>query len=47
MYPAERAALGRSLAAQFGFRAQLVRETDVLVVLLGLDAGARSAAVRG
>ena len=38
MYPAQKAALGRSLAAQFGFRAQMTNDTNVLVVLLGLDA---------
>jgi hypothetical protein len=38
LYPAARQALGRSLAAQFGFRSSLAPEGEVLVVLLGRDA---------
>jgi hypothetical protein len=38
LYPAARPALGRSLAAQFGFRARAVERSDVFVVLLGRDA---------
>ena len=39
LYPANRSALGRSLALQFGCRA-VVSTGDVLVVLLGRDAAA-------
>jgi hypothetical protein len=46
LYPAARPALGRSLAAQFGFRARAVDKGDVFVVLLGRDA-ARPALQRG
>lgn len=38
LYPASRSMLGRSLAAQFGFRSVMSPGTDVLVVLLGRDA---------
>ena len=37
-YPASRRTLGRSLAAQFGFPAQLRDDANVLIVLLGRDA---------
>lgn len=40
LYPATRPGLGRSLAAQFGFRAQPTASSDVFVVLLGRDAAA-------
>jgi len=46
LYPAARPALGRSLAAQFGFRARAVEKSDMLVVMLGRDA-ARPAPRRG
>jgi tetratricopeptide (TPR) repeat protein len=46
LYPAARPALGRSLAAQFGFRARAVDKGDVFVVLLGRDA-ARPVQQRG
>jgi hypothetical protein len=46
LYPAARPALGRRLAAQFGFRARAVDKGDVFVVLLGRDAG-RPAPQRG
>ncbi len=39
LYPAARSALGRSLAAQFGFRARPIDKGNVFVVLLGRDAG--------
>jgi hypothetical protein len=39
LYPAARSALGRSLAAQFGFRARPIDKGHVFVVLLGRDAG--------
>ena len=42
LYPASRRTLGRSLAAQFGFPAQLQSEGSVLIVLLGRDAPVRS-----
>jgi hypothetical protein len=38
LYPASRRMLGRSLAAQFGFRSQPNGQSDVLIVLLGRDA---------
>ena len=38
LYPIARRTLGRSLAAQFGFPAQAVAGSNVLVVLLGRDA---------
>ena len=38
LYPKARRTLGRSLAAQFGFRAQVAEGSNVLVVLLGRDA---------
>ena len=38
LYPSSRRNLGRSLAAQFGFPAQAVAGSNVLVVLLGRDA---------
>jgi hypothetical protein len=48
LYPAARPALGRSLAAQFGFRARPGGSGDVFVVLLGRDAaGARAMQRRG
>jgi len=48
VYPASRQALGRSLAAQFGFRSAVTGRSDQLVVLLGRDAAAiRSARARG
>jgi hypothetical protein len=48
LYPAGRPLLGRSLAAQFGFRAQPTTTSDVFVVFLGRDAaGSRMAALRG
>jgi Flp pilus assembly protein TadD len=48
LYPAMRPMLGRSLAAQFGFRAQPTASSEVFVVLLGRDAaGLRAAPTRG
>jgi tetratricopeptide (TPR) repeat protein len=48
LYPAARQALGRSLAAQFGFRARPSDNGNVLVILLGRDAaGARAMQTRG
>jgi Flp pilus assembly protein TadD len=48
LYPAARQALGRSLAAQFGFRARASDNGNVLVILLGRDAaGARAMQTRG
>jgi hypothetical protein len=38
LYPVARRTLGRSLAAQFGFPAQAVANSNVLIVLLGRDA---------
>lgn len=38
LYPMSRRTLGRSLAAQFGFPARAVRDSNVLIVLLGRDA---------
>ena len=38
LYPASRRTLGRSLAAQFGFPAQMHSDAKVLIVLLGRDA---------
>jgi tetratricopeptide (TPR) repeat protein len=46
LYPAARRVTGRSLAAQFGFRARAVEKGDVFVVLLGRDA-ARPSQTRG
>jgi tetratricopeptide (TPR) repeat protein len=40
VYPASRQSLGRSLAAQFGFRSVVTSKSDQLVVLLGRDAAA-------
>ncbi|HKX92481.1 MAG TPA: LytR C-terminal domain-containing protein [Sphingomicrobium sp.] len=40
LYPVSRSATGRSLAAQFGFRAVPTNTTDVFIVLLGRDAAA-------
>jgi len=48
LYPAARPALGRSLAAQFGFRAMPSDTGNVFVVLLGRDAaGIRATQSRG
>jgi tetratricopeptide (TPR) repeat protein len=48
IYPASRQALGRSLAAQFGFRSAITGKNDQLVVLLGRDAaGIRAIRARG
>jgi tetratricopeptide (TPR) repeat protein len=48
LYPAARQALGRSLAAQFGFRARPSDNGNVFVILLGRDAaGARAMQTRG
>jgi hypothetical protein len=48
LYPLMRPQVGRSLAAQFGFRAQPTTTSDVFVVLLGRDAAAlRTAPTRG
>ena len=48
LYPAARQALGRSLAAQFGFRARPSDSSNVFVILLGRDAaGARAMQSRG
>jgi hypothetical protein len=48
LYPMMRPQTGRSLAAQFGFRAQPAMGTDVFVVLLGRDAAAlRTTSSRG
>jgi len=47
-YPAMRPMLGRSLAAQFGFRAQPTNSSEVFVVVLGRDAaGLRAVLTRG
>ena len=47
-YPASRPALGRSLAAQFGFRARPSESANVFVILLGRDAaGLRAMQRRG
>jgi Flp pilus assembly protein TadD len=43
LYPASRSTLGKSLAAQFGFRPVLSYDTDVLVVLLGRDTALKGA----
>jgi hypothetical protein len=40
VYPASRQILGRSLAAQFGFRSVVTGKSGQLVVLLGRDAAA-------
>src|SRR5262249_51474070 len=40
LYPAMRPQTGRSLAAQFGFRAQPTTQSDVFVVYLGRDVAA-------
>jgi tetratricopeptide (TPR) repeat protein len=45
-YPAERRALGRSLAAQFGIHMLLARDAGGVVVLLGRDAAGLKAAQR-
>lgn len=45
LYPKSRAALGRSLAAQFGVKARMIR-TDRVVLLLGHDLAARIASQR-
>jgi tetratricopeptide (TPR) repeat protein len=48
LYPSARQALGRSLAAQFGFRARPIEKGNVFVVLLGRDAvGVRATQPRG
>ncbi|WP_294070618.1 LytR C-terminal domain-containing protein [Sphingomonas sp.] len=48
LYPRDREAAGRSLAAQFGFRPGLSRQGQQIVVLLGRDARAgRGASARG
>jgi tetratricopeptide (TPR) repeat protein len=48
LYPAARPALGRSLAAQFGFRAMPSDHGNVFIVLLGRDAaGVRATQSRG
>ena len=47
LYPAKRSMLGKSLAAQFGFRSVMSPETDVLVVLLGRDAVSKKAPIAG
>lgn len=48
LYPASRQTLGRSLAAQFGFRSAITGKSDQLVVLLGRDAaGMRAVRARG
>ena len=48
LYPASRPALGRRLAAQFGFRAQPITTGDQFIVYLGRDAaGMRMAALKG
>jgi tetratricopeptide (TPR) repeat protein len=48
IYPASRQTLGRSLAAQFGFRSAITGKNDQLVVLLGRDAaGMRAVRARG
>ena len=48
LYQASRPALARSLAAQFGIRAQPTTTSDVFLVYLGRDAaGMRMAALRG
>jgi Flp pilus assembly protein TadD len=43
LYPAGRSTLGKSLAAQFGFRPVLSYDTDVLIVLLGRDTALKGA----
>jgi Flp pilus assembly protein TadD len=43
LYPANRSTLGKSLAAQFGFRPVLSDDTDVLVVLLGRNTALKGA----
>ncbi|MFL6725372.1 MAG: LytR C-terminal domain-containing protein [Sphingomicrobium sp.] len=48
VYPASRQMLGRSLAAQFGFRSAVTGKSDQLVILLGRDATAiRAGRARG
>jgi len=47
LYPMSKQTLGRSLAAQFGFRAQASSEANVLVVLLGRDAQRTARPKRG
>ena len=48
LYPAMRPAIGRSLAAQFGIKAQPTTTSEVFVVFLGRDAAAlRTAPTRG
>jgi tetratricopeptide (TPR) repeat protein len=47
LYPASRSMLGRSLAAQFGFRSVMTPGTDVLVILLGRDSALKRASGRG
>ena len=42
LYPAHRQALGRSLAAQFGFRSAISNDSKELVVLIGRDAAIRT-----
>jgi hypothetical protein len=45
-YPADRGVLGRRLAAQFGIRTLIARESGGIVVLLGRDAAALKATPR-
>lgn len=47
LYPASRQALGRRVAAQFGFRSAVVAHGDEVVVLLGRDAMTARARKRG
>lgn len=47
LYPAHRRALGRSLAAQFGFAARLSPDVEVPILLLGRDAAALRFTRRG
>ena len=47
LYPATRSMLGKSLAAQFGFRSAMSPGTDVLLVLLGRDAALKKAPTAG
>ena len=46
LYPASRRTLGRSLAAQFGFRSEMQGDSGVLIVLLGRDAARPVASAR-
>jgi hypothetical protein len=47
LYPASRSMLGRSLAAQFGFRSVMSPRSNVLLVLLGRDAALKKAPSAG